>query len=132
MEKCKKRKISEENRTFNDAWADSLVFTSNESGLPICLICGEKLANNKLSNVARHFNNTHKAFAEKYPEGKKRKKAVKKLMRKADLMKNQFKKWLKSANSTTYTSFVAAQEIVRHGKLFTDGESLRPTRWRSG
>ena len=41
MEKCKKRKISEENRTFNDAWADSFAFTSDESGLSVCLICGE-------------------------------------------------------------------------------------------
>ena len=106
MEKCKKRKISEENRKFNDAWAGSFAFTSHESGLPICLICGEKLANNKLSNVARHFNNTHKAFSEKYPEGEERKKAVKELMWNADLTKNQFKKWLKSANSTTYASFV--------------------------
>ena len=47
MEKCRKRKIYEENRTFNDARADSFAFTSNESGLPICLICGEKLANHK-------------------------------------------------------------------------------------
>ena len=92
MEKCKKKKIFEENRTFNDAWADSFAFSSNESGLPICLICGEKLANNKRSNVAGHFNNAHKAFAEKYPVGEERKKAVKELMRKADLTKNQFKK----------------------------------------
>ena len=102
-----------------------LQFTSNESGLPICLICGEKLANNKRSNVARHFNNTHKAFAEKYSEGEERKKAVKELMRKADLTKNQFKKWLKSANSTKYANFVAAQEIVRHGKPFTDGKYVK-------
>ena len=88
MEKCKKRKISEENRIFNDAWADSFAFTSNESGLPIRLICGEKLANNKRSNVARHFNNTHKAFAEKYPD-EERKKAVKELMWKADLTKHR-------------------------------------------
>ena len=76
MEKCKKRKLPEENKTFNDAWVDSFAFTSNESGLPICLICGEKLANNKLSNVARHFNNTHKAFDEKYLEGEERKKLL--------------------------------------------------------
>lgn len=125
MEKCKKRKISEENRTFNDAWADSFAFTSDESGLPVCLICGEKLSNNKRSNVARHFNNTHRAFAEKYPEGEERKKAVSELMRKADLTKNHFKKWVKSANSTTYASFVAAQEIVRHGKPFTDGDYMK-------
>ena len=46
-------------------------------------------------------------------------------MRKADLTMNQFKKWLKSANSTTYASFVASQKIVRHGKPFTDGEHVK-------
>lgn len=75
MEKSKKRKISEENRTLNDAWADSFAFTSDESGLPVCLICGEKLANNKKSNVGRHFQNKHTAFAEKYLEGEERKKS---------------------------------------------------------
>ena len=45
-------------------------------------------------------------------------------MRKADLTKNQFKKWLKSANSTTYASFVAAQEIGM-GKAFIDGEYVK-------
>ena len=46
-------------------------------------------------------------------------------MRKADLSKNHFKKWMKSANSSTYASFVAAQEIVRHGKPFTDREYIK-------
>ena len=40
MEKCKKKKNL--NRIFNGAWADSFAFTSDESGLPVCLICGEK------------------------------------------------------------------------------------------
>ena len=66
MEKCKKRKISEENRTFNDVWPDSFAFTSDESGLPVCLICGEELANNKRSNVARHFNTSQKTIAYTY------------------------------------------------------------------
>lgn len=83
-------------------------------GLPVCLICGEKFANNEKSNVARHFQNKHTAFAEKYPDGDERRKAVAELMRKVD-SKNNFKKWVKSANSTTYASFVAAQEIVKHG-----------------
>ncbi|CAL9687262.1 unnamed protein product [Knipowitschia caucasica] len=46
-------------------------------------------------------------------------------MRKADLTRNHFKKWVKSANSITYASFVAAQEIVRHGKPFTDGDYIK-------
>jgi len=88
MENSKKRKVSEENRTFNATWADSFAFTADETGLPVCLICNEKLANNKKSNVAGHFQNKHAAFAQKYPNGDERKKAVSKLMRKADLSKN--------------------------------------------
>ena len=57
--------------------------------------------------------------------GDERKKAVSKLMRKSDLSKKHFKKWMKSANSSAYASFVAAQEIVRHGKAFTDGEYIK-------
>ncbi|XP_039186129.1 general transcription factor II-I repeat domain-containing protein 2-like [Crotalus tigris] len=125
---CKKRKISEEHRMFNDTWTYSFAFTTDKTGLPVCLICGEKLANNKKSNVARHFQNKHTAFAEKYPDGDERKKAVLELMQKADLKvdlsKNHFKK-MNSAHSTTYASFVAAQEIVRHGKPFTDGDYIK-------
>ena len=117
--------MSEENRTFNATWADSFAFTTDETGLPVCLICNEKLANHKKSNVARHFQNKRAAFAQKYPNGDERKKAVSELMRKADLSKNHFKKWMKSANSSTYVSFVTAQEIVRHGKLFTDGKYIK-------
>ena len=32
---------------------------------------------------------------------------------------------MKSTNSSTYASFVAAQEIVRHGKPFADGEYIK-------
>uniref|UniRef100_A0A8C9ZDY1 SPIN-DOC-like zinc-finger domain-containing protein n=1 Tax=Sander lucioperca TaxID=283035 RepID=A0A8C9ZDY1_SANLU len=115
--------LSEENRMLNAKWADSYAFTADETGLPVCLICNEKLANNKKSNVARHFQNKH--AAQKYPDGDERKKAVSELMRKVDLSKNHFKKWMKSANTSTYASFVAAQEIVRHGKPFTDGEYMK-------
>lgn len=78
--------------------------------------------NNKKSNVARHFHNKHTAFAQKYQDGDERKKAVSELMWKVDVSKNHFKKLMKSANLLTFASFVATQEIVRHGKPFTDGE----------
>ena len=91
----------------------------------MCLICSEKLENNKKSNVERHFQNKHLSFAQQYSNGDARKKAVLELMRNADRSKQQFSKWIKSANSTTYASFVAAQEIVKHGKPFTDGEYLK-------
>ena len=125
MSKSKKRKVSEENRTFNDSWTNSFAFIADKTGLPVCLICKEKLANNKKSNVERHFQNKHLSFAQKYSEGDARKKAVLELMRNADRSKHQFNKWIKSANSTTYASFVAAQEIVKHSKPFTDGEYIK-------
>jgi len=65
IDKSKKRKVSKENRTFNAAWADLFAFAADETGLQVRLICGEKLANNKKSYVARHFQNKHTAFAEK-------------------------------------------------------------------
>ncbi|XP_076805287.1 general transcription factor II-I repeat domain-containing protein 2B-like [Clavelina lepadiformis] len=124
MSKSKKRKVSEENKTFNDSWINSFAFIADKTGLPVCLICNEKLANNQKSNVERHFENKHLSFAQKY-SGDARKKAVLELMRNVDRSKHQFNKWIKSANATTYASFVAAQEIVKHGQPFTDGEYIK-------
>ena len=117
MDKSKKRE-------FNSAWTPSFAFSSNDAGLPVCLICGDKLGTNKKSNVERHFHSKHEAFAEKYPAGDARKRAISELVRKAEQSKHTFKKWIKSPNSTTAASFVAAQEIVRRGKPFTDGEYM--------
>ena len=89
MSKSKKRKVSEENRTFNDSWTNSFAFIADKTGLPVCLICKEKLANNKKSNVERHFQNKHLSFAQKYSEEDARKKAVLELMRNADRSKHQ-------------------------------------------
>ena len=74
MEKCKKRKVADEKRMFNPSWTDSFAFIASKTGLPVCLLCDEKLANNKKSNVERHFLNKHNVFAEKYPAGDQRKK----------------------------------------------------------
>lgn len=43
-------------------------------------------------------------------------------MRKVDLSRNHFKKWVQFTKAATYASFVVAQEIVRHGKPFTNGK----------
>lgn len=120
MKKSLKRKVSEENREFNPVWTDSFAFTANDAGLPVCLICGEKLSNNKKCNVERRFQTKHSVFAEKYLTEDERKRAISELQRKAEQSKHTFKKWITSPQSAA--SFVAAQEIVRRGKLFTDGE----------
>ena len=91
------------------------------------MLCNEKLANNKKSNVERHFLNKHNVFAEKYPAGDQRKKAVLELRRRANQSKTFCSKWMNSSTSSTSASFIAAREIACHGKPFTDGEYLKET-----
>lgn len=80
--KGKKKKIAEENRGFNSSWTESFAFIANAEGLPACLLCNEKLSNNKKSNVERHFQGKHATFAAKYPVGSERKSAIALLLEK--------------------------------------------------
>ncbi|GBO00116.1 hypothetical protein AVEN_101394-1 [Araneus ventricosus] len=75
----KKRRTEEENREFNQDCTESFAFIYNTYGLPTCLICHEKLAHNKKSNLERHFTTKHTQFAGKYPASDARKKAVEEL-----------------------------------------------------
>ncbi|GBO41425.1 hypothetical protein AVEN_115651-1 [Araneus ventricosus] len=59
----KKRRTEEENREFNQDWTESFAFICNRDGLPTCLICHEKLAHNKKSNLERHFTTKRTQFA---------------------------------------------------------------------
>ncbi|XP_076387293.1 general transcription factor II-I repeat domain-containing protein 2A-like [Megachile rotundata] len=77
----KKRRTEEEHREFNRDWTNSFAFICNSDGLPNCLICHEKLAHNKKSNLERHFTTKHTQFASKYPAGEERKKAVDELQK---------------------------------------------------
>ena len=123
--KGKKRKIADENRGFKEEWTELYAFIANAEGLPACLICNEKLSNNKNSNLERHFQLKHAKFAADHPVGTERKSAIAVLVEKFEGRKNSFKKWIASPNSTTAASFVAAREIVKHGKPFTDGEYMK-------
>ena len=78
--KGKKRKITEENRGFNVSWTESFAFIANAEGLPECLLCSDKLSNNKKSNVERHFQGKHATFAAEYPIGSERKSAIASIM----------------------------------------------------
>ncbi|GBM14162.1 hypothetical protein AVEN_56674-1, partial [Araneus ventricosus] len=74
-----KKRTEEENREFKQDWTESFAFICNTDGLPICLICHEKLAHNKKSNLERHFTTKHTQFSGNYPTGDARKKTVEEL-----------------------------------------------------
>ena len=51
--KGKKRKIADEIREFKAEWTESFAFIAIAEGLPACLLCNEKLANNKKRKTFR-------------------------------------------------------------------------------
>lgn len=121
----KNRKIADENRGFKEEWTESFAFIANAEGLPACLLCNEKLSNNKKSNLERRFQGRHAKFAADHPVGSERKSAIAVLLEKLEDCKHRFKKWIAPPNSTTAASFVAAQEIIKRGKPFTDGDYMK-------
>uniref|UniRef100_A0A3B4XJK6 HAT C-terminal dimerisation domain-containing protein n=1 Tax=Seriola lalandi dorsalis TaxID=1841481 RepID=A0A3B4XJK6_SERLL len=76
----------------------------------VCLICNDKIASMKRSNVKRHFDTRHATFASKYPAGDSRKKA-----------QQQLRVWTRQGDYNS-ASFAGSLAIVRNGKPFTDGE----------
>jgi len=107
----KKRKRTEENREFHQDWTESFAFICNTDGLPTCLICLEKLAHNKKSNLERHFNTKHTQFASKYPIGDTRKKAVEELKKTKQQSSSMLSNWTQSSNNVNQASFAVALEI---------------------
>uniref|UniRef100_A0A3P9K9L9 HAT C-terminal dimerisation domain-containing protein n=1 Tax=Oryzias latipes TaxID=8090 RepID=A0A3P9K9L9_ORYLA len=67
----------------------------------VCLICNDKIASMKRSNIKQHFDTCHAAFALKFPQ--------------------QLRVWTQHSDGNS-ASFVAALAIVKNGKPFTDGE----------
>uniref|UniRef100_A0A3Q3ALR4 SPIN-DOC-like zinc-finger domain-containing protein n=1 Tax=Kryptolebias marmoratus TaxID=37003 RepID=A0A3Q3ALR4_KRYMA len=104
--KMAKRKKDDEYRTFQDEWTEEFAFVER-AGSAVCLICNDKIASMKRSNVKRHFDTRHATFASKYPAGDSRKKHLRVWTRQGDY------------NSA---SFAGSLAIVRNGKPFTDGE----------
>ncbi|GBO27300.1 hypothetical protein AVEN_275118-1 [Araneus ventricosus] len=121
----KKRRTGDENREFNHDWTESFAFRSNTGGLPTCLICHEKLANNKKSNLERHFTIKHTQFAGKYPISDARKKAVEELRKQQQQSSSMISNWAQSSNNVNLASFAVSLETAKRGKPFTDGEYVK-------
>lgn len=111
--KRKRRTTEEENREFNLDWTESFAFICNSDGLPICLICHEKLAHNKKSNLERHFTKKHTQFASKYPAGEERKKAVDELQKHRQQSSFMLSNWTQSTSNVNLASFAVLLEFAQ-------------------
>ena len=125
LPKKKQRKTEDENREFRVDWTENFAFIRNLNGHPTCLICKEKFAHNKKSNLERHFKRKHASFSTKYPTGDARKKAVEELQKSQESSTSVFNNWMQSSSSINMASFVVSQEIAKRGKPYTDGEYIK-------
>uniref|UniRef100_H3ACP9 DUF4371 domain-containing protein n=1 Tax=Latimeria chalumnae TaxID=7897 RepID=H3ACP9_LATCH len=121
---AKRKKSDEDYRSFQLEWTDIYAFVE-KSGFPLCLICSERLASNKKSNLQRHLMTKHAAFAAKYLEGEARKKACEELQRKMKVGQSKLLAWSNKGGSLNSATFAGAFEIIREGKPFTDGEYVK-------
>lgn len=65
----KKRKVGDENRSFNDQWTLEYIFIL-KGDKPLCLICKDTVAVIKKSNIKRHFEAKHSEnFNRRFPYG---------------------------------------------------------------
>uniref|UniRef100_A0A3B3VE12 SPIN-DOC-like zinc-finger domain-containing protein n=1 Tax=Poecilia latipinna TaxID=48699 RepID=A0A3B3VE12_9TELE len=118
--KMAKRKKDDEYRTFQDEWTEEFAFVER-AGSAVCLICNDKIASMKRSNVKRHFDTRHATFASKYPAGDSRKKACQELLSRVQASQQQLHVWTRQGDYNS-ASFAGSLAIVRNGKPFTDGE----------
>lgn len=92
MKKMAKRKKDEEYCTFQQEWTEEFAFVER-AGSAVCLICNDKIASMKQSNIKRHFDTRHTTFASKYPAGDSRKKTCQELLCRVQASQQQLRVW---------------------------------------
>ncbi|XP_060803031.1 general transcription factor II-I repeat domain-containing protein 2-like [Amyelois transitella] len=63
-----KRKITSENRLFQDEWETDYFVVPNKNNAATCLICRDSIILKKY-NISRHFTTKHKSFDETFSPG---------------------------------------------------------------
>ena len=124
-DKSKKGTVFEEIRTFNDTLADSYLFIPTKQFYQHAQSVVKRWQTIKSQMLQDIFRRRTQPLLKNIWMQIREKEADKELIQKVELSQNNFKKWMKSSNSTADVSSLAAQETVRHRKTFTDGEYIK-------
>ena len=121
----RKRKVTEENRTFNSSWELEFLFSLfNEK--PVCLICQATISVIKKSNLQRHHKSVHADFDNEYPKGTKlREDKVSSLKKNLNGQQNVFRRILSSSDCATEASFKISWLLAKKQKSYRDGETVK-------
>lgn len=120
----KKRKVSEENRVFQDKWETEYLFVNNKDNKPQCLVCLLVLSVHKEYNLNRHYTQHHAAKYKDYT-GQARLTIVSDLKKKVSAQKNLFNKSTTLQKNALLASYIVSAEIAKAKKSFTDGEFVK-------
>jgi zinc finger BED domain-containing protein 5/7/8/9 len=122
-----KRKVDFEKREFKDEWTHLYCFIENGSSTkPVCVICHQSLAVNKVSNLSRHHQTNHKSFVEHYPlNSTLRTDKIASMKKSFIASKRVFVKTFSTAERATEASLRIAWKLGQRMKPFSDSEIVK-------
>ena len=123
--KCsgKKRKVSDEGRSFQIKWTNQYFFTEVNKKA-VCLICSEAVSVFKEYNIKRHYDTKHAFSYDKF-EGQFREDKVSELKTKLSGQQLIFKNVSLQTESLVKASYAVAEIIAKKSKPFSDGEFVK-------
>lgn len=120
-----KRKISSENRLFQDEWETDYFVVPNKNNAATCLICRENIILKKY-NISRHFTTKHKSFDETFPLGSSlRNEKLSFFKRSLHQQQNVMSVALSQDSAVTKASYEICYILGKHMKPFTDAEIVK-------
>jgi hypothetical protein len=123
--KNKRRKIDEENRTYQEEWEVKFAFQEKGNN-PLCLICQTVLAHNKKESVKRHYETNHQKFSSDFPlHSEVRKIKIQSLKSHLSGQQTLLSSFRKEADIATEASFLIAWNIARSKHPYSDGEFVK-------
>ncbi|KFM74953.1 Transposon-derived Buster3 transposase-like protein, partial [Stegodyphus mimosarum] len=123
MSNSKRRKLGDENRTFNVEWELDFFFTAEKDKM-MCLLCNTVLNTLKKANANKHYltHKEHKYFA---LEGESRKAALQKLKNEKHHQQASFSAFVNQNSAAVAVTYKIAHILGKRGKPFSDIEIIK-------
>jgi len=124
----KRRKVEIENRQFLPEWTYqySFILPDRAGALPVCLICHQTVAVMKVFNIKRHYETSHKSFAEKFPVSSElRKLKIDNLRMKYKSATNILNHAMTEQQKCAQASLNISWTLAKHMKPFTDANIVK-------
>ena len=119
----KKRKVSEENRIFQEKWTELYLFVSVNQK-PVCLVCHESLSAMKEYNLKRHYDTKHATKFETF-KGQLRQDKMRALKSQLQRQQDSFQKQNIENEANMKVSYIISEKIALKSKPFTDGQFIK-------